>query len=121
MTGLFNHHGEDTDTPRLIATVTNLSEREQSTLSKAMHAWYGNNGKAPRRMPCFVFDDHIAESDNCRDFVLTISNGTAFIDTRTSLLPGQTITLFFPASDNHGSMEILGEVIWISSKTLAHI
>ena len=120
MRGLFHHHEEDTDTPRLIATITNMSEREQSALSKSIYARYGNNGKVRRRMLCLVFDDHISESDNWRDFILTISNGTAFIDTRTSLSPGQTITMLFPASNNQGSMEIMGEVIWISSKALAN-
>lgn len=117
MRGLFDYYGEDTDTPRLVATVTNISEREQPALSKWLHARHGNNGKAHRRMPCFVFDDHVSKSDNCRDFVLTISNGTAFLDTRTVLSPGQKVTILFPISNSQGPVEILSEVIWISSKS----
>jgi hypothetical protein len=118
MRGLFDYYGEDTDTPRLVATVTNMSEGEQSALSKWLHARYRNNGKVHRRIPCFVFDDHASKSDNCRDFVLTISNGTAFLDTRTALSPGQKVTMLFPLSTSQGPREILSEVIWISSKSL---
>ena len=118
MRGLFDYHGEDTDTPRLVAIVTNMSEREQSALSKWLHERYSNNGKVHRRIPCFVFDDHVSKSDNCRDFVLTMSNGTAFLDTRTSLLPGQKVAMLFPISNSQEPMEILSEVIWISSKSL---
>jgi len=69
-------------------------------------------------MPCFVFDDHVSKNDNCRDFALTISNGTAFLDTHTVLSPGQKVTMLFPISNSQGPMEILSEVIWISSKSL---
>ena len=116
MRGLFDYHREDTDTPRLVATVTNMSEGEQSAFSKWLHERYGNNGKVHRRMPCFVFDDHITETDNCRDFILTLSNGTAFIDTRTDFVAGQTVTMLFPVCNNQGPIEIMGEVIWINRK-----
>ena len=117
MRGLFRHQGEDKDLPRLIATVKNMSEREQSQLSKCLHRRYGDNGKNRRRMSCFVFDGHNNESENCRDFVLTLSNGTAFIETRTALLPGQTVTMLFPDTKNQGPVEIVGEVIWVDSKS----
>ena len=117
MRGLFHHQGEATDLPRLIATVKNMSEKEHSQLSKCLHRRYGNNGKNRRRMPCFVFNGHNIESDNCSDFVLTLSNGTAFIDTRTVLLPGQTVAMLFPDAKNQGPVEIMGEVIWVDSKS----
>ena len=120
MTGLFQHRADDTNTPRLIATITEISEKEQSALSGSLEARYGNHGKVRRKMPCFVFDDHISESNHGRDFILTLSHGTAFIDTRASLSPGQKITMLFPEANDQGSMEIMGEVIWISSKAAAH-
>ena len=116
MRGLFDDHRKGTNTPRLVATITNMSEREHSAPSKWLHARYGSNGIVHRRIPCFVFDDHIAETDNCRDFILTLSNGTAFIDTQRDLVPGQTVTMLFPACNHQGPIEIMGEVIWINRK-----
>ena len=116
MRGLFHHYGEWTENPRLVATVTKMSEREQSALSRWLHVRYCNNAKVYRKMPCFVFDDHTSETDNCSDFILTLSNGTAFIDTRTDLVAGQTVTVLFPACDNRGSIEVIGEVVWLNRK-----
>lgn len=120
MTGLFQDRANDTDTPYLIATVTTISEKEQSALSCSLQTRDRNPGTVGRKMPCFVFDDRISEGDHDRDFVLTLSSGTAFIDTHTPLSPGQKIKMRFPASNRHGSMEIMGEVIWISSKASPH-
>lgn len=120
MTGLFQHRPDEKETPRLVATVMNISEREQSALSASIRARYGTHGKVRRRMPCFVFDDHISESGPGWDFILTLSQGTAFIDTRASLSPGQKITMLFPDANDQGATEIMGEVIWISSKASAH-
>jgi hypothetical protein len=116
MRGLFHRHREETVNPRLVATVTKMSEREQSALSKWLHVRYCNNAKVYRKMPCFVFDDHISETHNCWDFTLTLSNGTAFIDTRADLVAGQRVTVLFPACNNQGPIEIIGEVVWLNRK-----
>ena len=116
MRGLFNYQEKDTDTPRVIATVKTMSEREQSELSKCLCARDHNNGKNRRRMPCFVFGDDLSGSDDCGDFFLTLSNDTAFIDTRAKLSPGQRLTLLFPVLNNQEPVAIIGEVIWIHSK-----
>ena len=116
MRGLFRYRGEESDTPGLTAIVESMSERERSRFSNWVRDRNGGNGKIHRKLPCFVFVDNGAESLNGSDFELTMSNGTAFIDTRKTLLPGQAITMLFSDLNNQVSDEILGEVIWISSK-----
>ena len=118
MRGSFHQHEEDTDTPRLIAKITDMSEGEQSAFSKWLDSRYRVNGKAHRKMPCYVFVNQITESQNGRDFTLNLSNGTAFIETRTALCAGQKVSMLFPDASNGGATEIMGEVIWIDPSSL---
>jgi len=118
MTGLFHRQEKDSDTARLIARVTSMSEGEQSALSKWLHSRYGVNGKAQPKVPCFVFVNHITEHHNGRDFTLNLSSGTAFIETRTALSAGQKVSMLFPDGNNGGPTEITGEVIWIDPASL---
>jgi len=69
-------------------------------------------------MPCFVFVNHVTENHNGRDFTLNLSNGTAFIETRTALSAGQKVSMLFPNGNNGGPTEIMGEVIWIDPASL---
>ena len=118
MRGLFQQHEKDSDSPRLTAKVTSMSEGEQSALSKWLDSRCRVNGKAHRKMPCFVFVNHITENHNGRDFTLNLSNGTAFIETRTALSAGQKVSMLFPNGNSGGPTEIMGEVIWIDPASL---
>ena len=96
MRGLFHQHEEDSDTPRLTAKITSMSKGEQSALSKWLDSRSHLNGRAHRKMPCYVFVNHLTEPLNGRDFSLNLSNGTAFIETRTPLSAGQKVSVLFP-------------------------
>ena len=113
MRGSFHQQEEDPDTPRLLAKITSMSEGEQSALSKWLRSRCPVNGKAHRKIPCFVFVNHLKENHNGKDFTLDLSNGTAFIETRTTLSAGQKVSMLFPNGHNGGPTEIMGEVIWI--------
>ena len=95
-----------------------MSEAERSALSEWLHSRYRVNGRAHRKLPCFVFVNHMAENHNGRDFTLNLSNGTAFIETRTALSAGQKVFMRFPNANNGGATEIMGEVIWIDPTSL---
>jgi hypothetical protein len=70
-------------------------------------------------MPCFVFINHLTKNHNGRDFTLNLSNGTAFIETRTKLSAGQKVSVLFPSNGHRGgATEITGEVIWIDPASL---
>jgi len=118
MRGSFHPHEEDCDTPRLPAEVISMSEAERSALSQWLHSRHRVNGKVHRKLPCYVFVNHITDNHNGRDFTLNLSNGTAFIETRTTLSAGQKLSMLFPKPNNGGATEIMGKVVWIDPASL---
>jgi hypothetical protein len=118
MRGYLYDQRQDAGTTRLIARIDAMSAEERCTFSKWLKARNGYGGGAHRLIPCFVFVDHDSEDHNVSDFKLNMSNGTAFVETRTALSAGQKIAILFRDSNNHGPVELMGKVIWIGSKVL---
>ena len=119
MRGLFHSEREEAHTPCLIAMVNSMSARERSAWSKWLDARQGNGGGVRCWIPCFVFVDCITEYHDVKDFDLNMSNGTAFIETRTALNAGQKFKMVFPDSMKQGFTEFMGKVVWIGPKGLS--